>query len=304
MAWKIPPRAASIVRMTAQPHTPVLAGVDPSAAAQARDWLAWLAAMGVSELQDLEFDQPVVLPSVPADPPSRREKSIDEVPAPPPVVRLPAAAVSGEREGVLSARRIAAGCETLEQLRDALERFEGCALRQTATRLCFADGSATARLMLIGEAPGSEEDRQGKPFVGASGRLLERMLAAIGIERQSVWITNVIFWRPPGNRSPTPGEIAVCQPFLERQIEILKPETIVFVGGIAARALLGVSDGVTRLRGRRFDYRCAAMPDPIPTLVMFHPAYLLRQPLNKRFAWRDLLTLQSWLAEPAHGIGH
>ena len=168
---------------------------------------------------------------------------------------------------MLSARRIAAGCDTLEQLRDALERFEGCALRQTATRLCFADGSATARLMLIGEAPGSEEDRQGKPFVGASGRLLERMLAAIGIERQSVWITSSSSGARPatGRRRPARSRSASLSSNVRSRTP--KPETIVFVGGIAARALLGVNDGVTRLRGRRFDYRCAAMPDPIPTLV-------------------------------------
>jgi DNA polymerase len=206
-----------------------------------------------------------------------------------------------EREAVGEACRLARGCATLDELRRALEGFEGCALSRTASRLCFADGNPQARIMLIGEAPGSEEDRQGRPFVGPSGQLLDRMLATIGLDRRQVWITNVIFWRPPGNRAPTAGEIAVCQPFLERQIELLAPAVLVFVGGIAARALLGLSDGVTRLRGRRLVYRAEPRDDrpaiEIPAMVIFHPAYLLRQPLNKRFAWRDLLTLRSRLDE-------
>jgi DNA polymerase len=162
--------------------------------------------------------------------------------------------------------------------------------------LCFADGSPAAEVMLIGEAPGAEEDRQGTPFVGPSGQLLDRMLAAIGLDRASVYITNVIYWRPPGNRSPTPAEIAACQPFLERQIELIRPKVIVFVGGIAARGLLGVKEGVTKLRGRRLLYPLADGTS-VPALVMFHPAYLLRTPAQKRLAWRDLLTLKRLLDE-------
>jgi uracil-DNA glycosylase family 4 len=256
-----------------------------SAARAAAAWLDWYAAMGVTEL-----DAPA---GEPASPPTA-----------PPTPRQAVPALSGERSGVLTAHEIAAGCRTLDELRAALETFNGCALRQTATRLCFADGSASARLMLIGEAPGSEEDRQGLPFVGKSGQLLDRMLATIGLDRTTAWITNVIFWRPPGNRAPTPAEIAICQPFLERQIEIIRPSLIVFVGGIAARALLGREDGVTRLRGRRFSYESERLPRPIPALVMFHPAYLLRQPLNKQFAWRDLLTIKAWLEEPEPASTH
>lgn len=241
-------------------------------------WLDWYSAMGVTEIE-AEVD----------DPPSR-------LPTPPPPQQS-AKLVRGEQSGVLTAREIAARCGTLDELRAALEDFDGCALRQTATRLCFADGSPDARIMLIGEAPGSEEDRLGRPFVGKSGQLLDRMLATIALDRTQVWITNVIFWRPPGNRAPTPAEIAICQPFLERQIEIIRPDLMVFVGGIAARALLGREEGVTRLRGRRYSYGNEGLPRPIPALVMFHPAYLLRQPLNKAFAWRDLLTIRSWLAE-------
>ena len=146
--------------------------------------------------------------------------------------------------------------------------------------------------MLIGEAPGAQEDRQGKPFVGPSGQLLDRMLATIGLDRTNVYITNVIYWRPPGNRSPTSAEIAVCQPFLERQIDLIQPKFMVFVGGIAARALLGRSEGVTKLRGRPFTYETSKDGRRIPSLVMFHPAYLLRQPAQKRLSWRDLMTIK------------
>jgi DNA polymerase len=194
-----------------------------------------------------------------------------------------------------SARETAAACTSLAELEGALARFDGCGLKETALNLCFADGNPESRLMLIGEAPGAEEDRQGKPFVGASGKLLDKMLATIGLDRTTVYITNVIYWRPPGNRTPTQAEIAACQPFLERQIALLKPDLMVFVGGIAARALLGVKEGVTKLRGRRFQY--TAPDGPSPATVMFHPAYLLRQPAHKRLAWRDLLAIRHQLDE-------
>ncbi len=205
----------------------------------------------------------------------------------------------GPRGPHADARELARSCRTLDELKTALESFEGCALRQTATRLCFADGSPEAPLMLIGEAPGAEEDRQGLPFVGPSGRLLDRILAWIGLDRRSVWITNAIFWRPPGNRAPTTAELAVCQPFLERQIELLRPEMILFLGGIAARGLLGVGEGVTRLRGREFLYRREGAERAIPAMVTFHPAYLLRQPVQKRFVWRDFLRVRARLEELA-----
>jgi DNA polymerase len=256
-------------------------------AAGIRAWLVWHAEMGVDEVAE-----------VAALPPARATAAA--LPPAPSAPAAPARVAVGptvEREAVGEACRLARGCATLDELRRALEGFEGCALSRTASRLCFADGNPQARIMLIGEAPGSEEDRLGKPFVGPSGQLLDRMLATIGLDRSRVWITNVIFWRPPGNRPPTAGEIAVCQPFLERQIEILAPSVLVFVGGIAARALLGLNDGVTKLRGRRFAYCPAPEAAPIPALVIFHPAYLLRQPLNKRFAWRDLLLLKGLLGE-------
>ena len=254
---------------------------DPLRAAIAA-WADWYQRMGVLDaVEDPEARAPQ---DEPAEPP---QAAAVVVPA------SRAAPASGQR--VAQARQLAAGCASLAELAATLERFEGCGLKQTATRLCFADGTPNARVMLIGEAPGAEEDRQGKPFVGPSGQLLDRMLAAIGLDRSAVWITNVVFWRPPGNRPPTAGEIAVCQPFLERQIELLRPRRILFLGGAGARGLLELTEGVTKLRGRPYLYR-PAQGEPIPAAVTFHPAYLLRQPLQKRFVWRDLLALRRQLA--------
>lgn len=250
-------------------------------------WSDWYVRMGVLD--------PVV------DAGSALLRTAPQTAAPPRVTsEPPAARRTPQRDGerVQHARALAASCRSLADIAAALESFEGCSLKQTATRLCFSDGSADARLMLIGEAPGAEEDRQGRPFVGPSGQLLDRMLAAIGLDRRKVWITNIVFWRPPGNRAPTTAEVAVCQPFVERQIELLQPRRLLFLGGSAARGLLEVTEGVTRLRGRPFVYQ-PAKGEPIPAAIMFHPAYLLRQPLQKRLAWRDLLTLRRQLAEGA-----
>ena len=264
-----------------------------AAADQLRSWLEWYDAMGAETWvgeQPLDRFGSASEVAVPATSAARAAPE----PAPPSrtAPRRPAApaALQTPAEVSRSAREAAAACTSLAELERALAEFDGCALKETALNLCFADGNPQARLMLIGEAPGAEEDRKGKPFVGASGQLLDKMLATVGLDRSNVYITNVIYWRPPGNRAPTQAEIAACQPFLERQIALLKPELIVFVGGIAARALLGVQEGVTKLRGRSFQY--AAEAGPIPAMVMFHPAYLLRQPAQKRLAWRDLLAIR------------
>jgi DNA polymerase len=190
----------------------------------------------------------------------------------------------------------AASATTLAQLRHILEGFDACSLRRTATNLVFTDGSEQAVMVLVGEAPGAEEDRLGRPFVGPSGRLLDLMLASIGLDRSQVLITNTVFWRPPGNRSPTSSEIATCLPFVERLIEIVAPRLIVTLGGPAAMAVLGVQDSVGRLRGRWFSYLTAAMIRPIPATALFHPAYLLRSPAQKRLAWRDLLAIRDRLS--------
>jgi DNA polymerase len=185
-----------------------------------------------------------------------------------------------------SARDIAAGAGDLEGLRSALSNFDGCALRDTATTLVFADGNPQADVMIIGEAPGADEDRQGRPFVGLAGQLLDRMLGAVDLDRSSVYISNILPWRPPGNRKPTPNEVTICLPFLRRHIELVDPKILVLVGGTSAQALLGVTQGITRLRGSWHDYSGGAKP--IPAMPIFHSAYLLRKPGMKREAWRDL----------------
>jgi DNA polymerase len=175
--------------------------------------------------------------------------------------------------------------------------FDGCSLKRTATNTVFADGNPAGPVMIIGEGPGADEDRIGRPFVGRAGQLLDRMLAAIGLDRSSVMITNVVYWRPPGNRTPTATEIASCLPFVLRHIALVKPKVLVLCGGTAAGALLPQGQGITRLRGRWFDLAVPGLDRPVPTLPMFHPSFLLRAPERKREAWRDLLSLRARLDE-------
>jgi DNA polymerase len=210
------------------------------------------------------------------------------------VVRAPSAApTTGDANGA----QLAEAAKTFEELRAAVAGFDGCALKKTATNLVFSDGNPEARLMLIGEAPGADEDRVGKPFVGVSGQLLDRMLAAIGHDRTNALITNVLFWRPPGNRTPTPSEIGACLPFVERMIEIVDPTALVLVGGIAAKTMLARSEGIMKLRGRWLEFQTPRMSRPVPTIATFHPAYLLRSPGQKRLAWQDFLAIRRKLAE-------
>ncbi len=217
-------------------------------------------------------------------------------PAPIPTPPKPSARKLTSNDAVLaSARDLAHGARNLVQLRAALESFEGCPLRQDATNLVFADGNPKAKVMILGEGPGAEEDRQGLPFVGASGQLLDRMLACIGLDRTSVYITNMLFWRPPGNRTPTGHELASCLPFVERHIELVDPGYLFLIGGTPAKTLLGRSEGILRLRGKWTHYQHPGMPRPVPALPSLHPAYLLRQPGQKRLAWQDLMALRAAL---------
>ena len=171
--------------------------------------------------------------------------------------------------------------------------FDGCALKATAKNLVVYRGAKTARVMLIGEAPGRDEDLEGKPFVGRAGQLLDKMLASIGLTEADVHITNIVYWRPPGNRPPTPQEALACRPFLERQIELVVPEFLLLLGGAAAKEVLGVTDGIMRLRGKWRDLTIGGRT--IPALATLHPAYLLRTPAAKQNAWSDLLALKSRL---------
>ena len=194
---------------------------------------------------------------------------------------------------IMSARNAAREATGLDALRIMLERFEGCGLRLTAKRLVFADGNPQGKVMFVGEAPGREEDIAGLPFVGRSGQLLDRMMAAIGLDRTSAYIANVIPWRPPGNRTPTPQESQICLPFIKRQIELADPDVLVCLGGPSAAALLGITEGIRRSRGRWHVYHTGTRE--IRAIATFHPAYLLRTPLEKRFAWRDFLAIRKEL---------
>jgi DNA polymerase len=194
----------------------------------------------------------------------------------------------------MAAREAVKSAKTLEELRALLENFNGCGLRATATQLVFADGNPQGRVMFVGEAPGHDEDITGRPFVGRSGKLLDLMMAAIGLDRRGAYIANVVPWRPPGNRTPTPQETAICLPFIRRQIELADPDILVCLGGPAMQTLLGTKDGITRSRGRWFKFDTGSRE--IRALATFHPAFLLRSPLQKRFAWRDFLALKKALA--------
>ncbi len=196
---------------------------------------------------------------------------------------------------VEDARTTAARAESLVELEAAIRAFEGCSLKRLAKNTVFADGAVDAPVMVVGEAPGEDEDRQGKPFVGVSGRLMDRMFAAIGLTRErDVYITNILNWRPPGNRTPNLSDVAICVAFARRHIELKRPRLLVLAGGVPAKSLLETETGITRLRGRWFEYTLAD-GTRIPTMPMFHPAYLLRTPGGKRQTWIDLLNIRERL---------
>jgi DNA polymerase len=269
--------------------------------------LDWYVAMGADEAIG---ETPVDRLSAPASRPTVDAASPPPLPAPLPEPRAPLAASrpatpsrlqtpasASLAEQLLQARRAAAGADTVAALRAAVEAFDGCSLKATATNTVFADGNPAAEVMFIGEAPGADEDRIGRPFVGVSGQLLDRMLATIGLDRGNAYITNVLFWRPPGNRKPSETEIALCRPFVERHIALVRPRFLILVGGTASAALVPGSEGITRLRGRWFALTLNGVNESFQTMAMYHPSFLLRSPERKREAWLDLLSLKSKLAE-------
>ena len=262
-------------------------------------YIEWGADEAIEPTPQSRLGATLLRPAIPAQKPSQ--------PAPPPQLSeqpiaafRPASAparVMGpmDQAAVLSAREAARAAPDLAALKEALAGFDGVALSRTATNLVFADGNPNAKVMLVGEAPGADEDRLGLPFVGVSGQLLDRMMATVGLDRTSFYITNVCFWRPPGNRKPTDIELAAQKPFVERHIELVAPQVQVLVGAAAAQGLLGTTEGITRLRGRWFQYALGESGRTIPVIPIFHPAYLLRQPAQKRETWRDLLKLREVL---------
>lgn len=256
---------------------------------QAKALLDWYVELGVTDaIAEAPIDRYATAPEPPkpvADPAAARAAA--PAPQPEPEVTTDWVAVATERAGAAA---------SLEALAEAMQGFEGSPLKLGARSFVFADGNPAARIMVVGEGPGAEEDREGRPFVGPAGRLLDQMFAAIGRSRttpdaeNALYITNVVPWRPPGNRNPTPEEIAMFAPFLMRHIELADPDVVVPMGNIALSALMGVT-GITRMRGQWGEVAGR------PALPTFHPSFLLRNPISKREAWADLLALQAKLRE-------
>jgi uracil-DNA glycosylase len=257
----------------------------------ARDLLAFYAEAGVDcALADEPFDRLAdIAPNPVAVPEPAR---IAPVAAP---SMRPAPAIAAPETAAADAREAAKSAATLDALRALMEKFEGCALKQTATQLVFADGNPKAKLMFVGEAPGRDEDIEGLPFVGRSGKLLDLMIGAIGMDRTSVYIANVIPWRPPGNRTPTPQETQICLPFIRRQIELVDPDILVCMGNPSSQTLLGTKEGIMRTRGKWVDFDTGTRR--IRAMATFHPAYLLRSPAYKRLAWQDFRAIKRALGE-------
>ncbi len=279
---------------------------------EARALLEWYVEMGADEaIGDMPVDRYAdPAPTTPSETSTSSAEAVRATSAgstsaaprpllrPPQTREAPAVAttsgVSAEEAG-RDATAAAKACNSLEELRAALASYDGCPLKRTAKNLVFSDGNAEARVMFIGEGPGRDEDIQGIPFVGRSGQLLDRMLAAIGLDREQAYVANVIYWRPPGNRNPTPAEMAACRPFSRRQIELVQPDIIVALGAVPARELLGGTDGILRLRGQWRNIDIAGRE--VRVLPTLHPAYLLRQPAQKKLAWRDFLELSKALRD-------
>jgi len=262
--------------------------------------LRWYVDHGIDEtIGEAAIDR-FALPAAVAAAPERASAT----PAAPTPIRAPSAPAVARAPIPLEspqlaedAREIARRVTTIAELEEAVRAFEGCALKRTAKNTVFADGVAGAPVMIVGEAPGADEDRLGKPFVGVSGQLMDRMFAAIGMSRErDLYITNILFWRPPGNRTPTLSEQATCLAFTRRHIELARPKVVVLAGGTAVKAVLNTAEGITRLRGK---WTTLTLDDgsEVPALPTFHPAYLLRTPASKRQSWADLLSLDKRLKD-------
>jgi uracil-DNA glycosylase len=265
---------------------------DPTKAA--RDLLAFYVEAGIDvaiaeEPVDRFADQEPVRPAAARAAQSSRPE-LRRPSTPPPAAPMPSPSPDA---AIMAAREAAKSAASLDELRTILADFEGCSLKAHAKQLVFADGNPQARVMFVGEAPGRDEDIEGLPFVGRSGRLLDLMMKAIGLDRTNSYIANIIPWRPPGNRTPTPQESQICLPFIQRQIELADPDILVCLGGPSSQTLLGLRDGIMKTRGRWMTFHTGTRE--IRAIATLHPAYLLRQPLHKRLAWRDFLAIKKAL---------
>lgn len=267
--------------------------------------LSWYVAAGVDEaMGEVPVDRYALAGEAAAKRAAKAEKMLKDAeverasqPKSGPV-SVQAADDGVSEEDVKKAVELAGGAKTIDDLRQALETFEGCAsLKKTAMNLVFADGPADAKVMLIGDLPGADEDRQGVPFVGQGGELLNKMLASIGLDRKNVIVANTVFWRPPGKRSANSGEIAVCLPFVERMVEIVDPQLLITLGGPATHSLLAQQGNISKLVGRWFTYETPRMSHPITACGLYHPEFLIKSPAMKRQAWANLLMIQAKIAE-------
>ena len=278
--------------------------------------LEWHLSIGADEaLGDEPVDRTVsaasVLKSLSANDPApavTAPSALRSVPVLPPSATETGADLLGTAQARVEAAKLAASCRNLDDLRAAIAGFDGLAIRKTATNMVFGDGNPQAQVMLIGEAPGGDEDKQGKPFVGVSGQLLDKILKCIGLARtgdtpeNSVYISNILNWRPPGNRTPSPAEIDISLPFIERHIALVQPKVLILCGGVSAKGLLGSGDSISKLRGRFHEYRpvtdgVSENTSAIPAIATYHPAYLLRTPSQKAAVWADMLMLRSRLEQ-------
>ncbi len=276
------------------------ANIVPSVIMDKKALLEWYMAAGVDEITD---DSPTDYFSLKPSITTEINVTPDIKQVNNPFTASPASKVSSPplhlapTEASNAARNMADNCKTLAELEEAVRNFDGCALKKTATKTVFSDGNPQAKIMVIGEAPGMQEDIQGIPFCGASGQLLDRMFKAIGLDRSTIYISNTIFWRPPGNRQPNEIEIVTCLPFVEKHIAIISPSLLILSGGTATNALLKKEQSISRLRGNFYEYQNRYMEKPVKTALIYHPSYLLRQPLYKKQAWQDLLMIQGFLAD-------
>ncbi|MDB5540659.1 MAG: polymerase [Devosia sp.] len=255
--------------------------------AEARAALDWYRAVGVDFAVG---EEPVDRFAASAAPSRARPAPVAEAAAARPVAAAPAPIAISLTADPTETTALAAGARTLDELRAVMEAYDGCLLKKRATQLVFADGNPEAEIMLVGEGPGEQEDLQGKPFVGRAGQLLDRMLGSIGLDRSKVYIANMVPWRPPGNRDPTPEEMALCTPFLLRQVELVAPKFLVTLGNVPTKSLFRTENGITRMRGQWRDLTVGS--HTMRALATLHPAYLLRTPASKALAWRDMLSLK------------
>ena len=275
----------------------------PVAREEIESLLRWYVEQGIDEVIGEDAIDRFAAPP----PPPPAMAPVQQLPArvPPPARTAPPPAPAVLRgpvpiespQLVEDARGLARRCNSVAELEAAVRAFDGCALKRTAKNTVFADGVVGSPVMIVGEAPGADEDRLGKPFVGVSGQLMDRMFEAIGMSRErDLYITNILFWRPPGNRTPTLAEQAICMAFTRRHIELANPRVLVLAGGTAAKSVLDTTEGIMRLRGK---WTNLGLDDgrTVPTLPTFHPAYLLRTPASKRQSWSDLLSLDKKLRE-------